>query len=257
MARRGSTLAALLVLTSAAAHAAGDPAVEREAYIRRALAPHPEPAIVAHKRLTAAGSGVYVTAHEIVTNDHVVEGCAAVTSRTDGSDWAPARTTGRDAAADLAVLTSDMASSAPAAVPAPAESDSDAARLAVVGFPELGRLTIRPVLVTAAARPADLISTRPAFPLRATLHFGNSGSPVLDPAGNVVGIVSKKIDSVAVYRASGRLVEDLGLAVSADTLRRFLDAHGVAYRGSRAPPVPGPGLLDRARRFVVQIGCWR
>jgi S1-C subfamily serine protease len=90
------------------------------------------------------------------------------------------------------------------------------------------------------------------------VRHGNSGSPLLDRAGEVVGIVNATVDTPRVYRATGKRVTDVGIAISYSAVLRFLAANDVkplfgdGPHGTSTPEA----LHAKARSFVVQIGCW-
>jgi S1-C subfamily serine protease len=58
---------------------------------------------------------------------------------------------------------------------------------------------------------------------------GNSGGPVLDLSGNVVGVVSAKLNELAIAQATGSLPQNINFAIKSNTLQIFLDTHGVDY----------------------------
>jgi hypothetical protein len=87
---------------------------------------------------------------------------------------------------------------------------------------------------------------------------GHSGSPLLDGAGNVVGVVNATYDTAKFFRARGHLPDARGFGASAEAAMRFLRANGVEPATSVAMPALGKeAVLDKARRFVAQVGCWR
>jgi len=139
------------------------------------------------------GSGFAYAPERVLTNAHVVAGVERPVLYVGGSGKGyPARVVYFDPELDLAVL----------AVPGlPADAlafDQEAARgqnVAVVGYPEDGPLTtvagkIRDVQLASGN---DIYGTgtvvRQILALRADVRPGNSGGPVLDATGRVVGIV--------------------------------------------------------------------
>jgi S1-C subfamily serine protease len=84
-----------------------------------------------------------------------------------------------------------------------------------VGYPLGGPLTLSAGTVIDRVDGASLGIEGPVMRLTATVRPGNSGGPVLDRKGHVVGIV------YAIERATG-----FGLAVPVDTLRSLVRAGG-------------------------------
>jgi S1-C subfamily serine protease len=95
------------------------------------------------------------------------------------------------------------------------------------------------------------------FQLSAPLQSGNSGGPVVDAHGNVVGVAVAKLNALVIAKESGDLPQNVNFAVKASHAASFLDAHGIAMRpapaGSEA--LSGPDLAERLRKASVLIVC--
>lgn len=229
---------------------------ERERYVARALAPS-LPAELHNRRQAGWGTGFYVAPDKVLTNSHVAGNCAVRTvgNGAEGEEMI-ARIVADDPTDDLALLAVD----APAE-PAPFETEifTETGRdLAVIGYPARGLAVRLAELSPVDARQADLIADRPTYPFRGEVHPGNSGSPVLDDSGAVVGVVVKKIDTVAVYSRTGQIVDNIGIAIQNRVVFDFLRANRVSVRRASPGPALSPdALMTAAHRFVRQVGCWK
>jgi putative serine protease PepD len=154
------------------------------------------------------GSGVILTADgQILTNNHVVSGAAEVTvTLNDGRDF-PATVVGTDAASDLAVLQLRGASGlTPATL-----GDSSSVKIGdeVVAFGSPGGLqgTVTSGIVSALNRDVNVAedegqnpyasngrgaqqTTYKAIQTDASINQGNSGGPLVNANGEVIGINS-------------------------------------------------------------------
>ncbi len=229
---------------------------ERTTVILRSLHPY-HPPNVQGLRLTATGTGFFVAPGVVLTNFHVAGSCKALTAgnNMEGKETAANWLAG-DARVDLAILASDD----PQAKPAQFQTAPDqrtGAEMAIVGYPEHGLPVREAELDEVVASPDDLTGNKPNFPFGGAVRRGNSGSPVLDGGGAVLGIVRAKINTVAVYHDTGEVVDRIGFAISDRTIVGFLRANHVAV-GSTAETggLTPDQLLEKAHDFVRQIGCW-
>ena len=97
--------------------------------------------------------------------------------------------------------------------------------VATVGFPDPGLQGFSPKLakgeIAALAGAAD---DARYFQISVPVQPGNSGGALVDERGNVVGIVSAKLDAAAALAASGALPENVNYAVKSSLLLSFLES---------------------------------
>lgn len=167
-----------------------------------------------------SGSGVIISQDGyILTNNHVVEGGKAWTVTFPNGDKADAKLIGTDQFADVAVLKVDVA------VPAYAElGNSDSLKpgetVIAIGSP-LGDLT-NTVTVGVVSATGRTLETEQGYQMEdliqtdAAINHGNSGGPLVNLAGQVVGL------NTLVLRGTGSTsdqAEGLGFAVGANTVQ--------------------------------------
>jgi 2-alkenal reductase len=167
----------------------------------------------------ASGSGVIISPQGyIVTNNHVVDGYQSLQVIFADGTTASAEMVGTDAFSDLAVIKVDHA------VPAVAEfGDSDALQIGetviAIGSP-LGdfKNTVTVGVVSAVGRTlgtGDGSSYEKMIQTDAAINHGNSGGPLVNLSGQVVGI------NTAVVRGdsfSGDVAEGLGFSIPSRTV---------------------------------------
>jgi hypothetical protein len=68
--------------------------------------------------------------------------------------------------------------------------------------------------------------------ISAPIQPGNSGGPVLDMGGDVIGIVTYKLNAIETMKAAGDVPENVNFALKASILRLFLDSHSIPYAAS-------------------------
>ena len=170
----------------------------------------------------STGTGVILDAGgHIVTNCHVVEGAETVEVLLSDNRTVPAMVLGKDAVSDLAVLFVEAENLKPARF-------GDSSKLQVgdavvaIGDP-LGiqlRGTMTDGIVSAINR--DLTTqgrTMTLIQTNAALNAGNSGGPLINSYGQVIGINTMKIGDYV--NQSG--VEGLGFAIPSATVKEVVD----------------------------------
>jgi serine protease Do len=167
----------------------------------------------------------------VLTNFHVVDGADRIqVVRHDGTTH-EAKVVGTDPPIDLALLKIDTRGEKIAALPL---GDSDGLRIGewvvAIGNPHDFHQTVTAGVISGKGRRVPIGSTDfnvvSFIQTDAAINFGNSGGPLLDGRGNVVGI------NTAIRRA--QLAEGIGFALPINQVRRVLDQlhdHGTVRRG--------------------------
>ena len=85
---------------------------------------------------------------------------------------------------------------------------------------------------------------------------GNSGGPLVDMAGNIVGVVVSKLDAMHLAERTGDIPQNVNFAVQGAIARLFLEAEGQPpQEQSSASLLPVGDVVDAARGFTFQIEC--
>jgi S1-C subfamily serine protease len=179
-------------------------------------------------RSAGSGSGVVVDARGyILTNYHVIENARTVTVRFDNGATRPAQVTKTDAANDLALLKVDL----PPGVPVATLGDSDEVKVGelaiAIGSPFGLSQTVTQGIVSATDRtyqPTGGPARRGLIQTDAPINPGNSGGPLINAAGEVIGINS--FNESPVQGSVG-----IGFAVPINTAKLLLPTAAPAAAG--------------------------
>ncbi|HKQ44537.1 MAG TPA: Do family serine endopeptidase [Rhizomicrobium sp.] len=180
------------------------------------------------RHVTSLGSGFIIDpAGYIVTNNHVIEDSEQITVALQDGTQLPARVVGRDVKTDIALLK--VAPRKP--LPATRFGNSDTTRVGdwviAIGDPFGIGSTVTAGIVSARNRNINAGPYDDFIQTDAPINRGNSGGPLFDMDGNVVGINS------AIFSPSGGSV-GIGFAIPANLAREVvgqLRQFGVARRG--------------------------
>jgi serine protease Do len=165
---------------------------------------------------TGVGTGFVISASgDIVTNNHVVEGAENVTVTLADGTKLQAKVVGTDPATDLALIRVEAGHD----LPFVEWGDSTALRVGqdvvAIGNPfGLGN-TVTAGIVSALGRDINSGPFDNYIQTDAAINRGNSGGPLFDAAGRVVGI------NTAIFSPSGGSV-GIGFAVPAETARTVI-----------------------------------
>ena len=224
------------------------------AIAERAAAGAPRPKETA---VVSTGTGFYISSDTIVTNFHVVNGCAEIGLRKNGVDLGVVRVLATSRADDLAALRAE----APAKsylrlrVGAPIKA---AEPVLVFGYPlaqalsSAGNTTLGNVTALAGLRDDSRY-----IQISAAVQPGNSGGPALDEAGRLIGVVVATLNALAIARLTGDIPQNVNFALTVATLVSFLEAHGIAYTPADAAARELPVTLraERAEAASIQVAC--
>lgn len=205
-------------------------------------------------KLHGTGSGFFVSSRgDVLTNAHVVNECRQV------------RVAGAMAKVAAVASGNDLALIATGAKPTDIAvfKEGRGARLGeevvVAGYP-LRRILSSGLNVTTGTVSAlsGLRDDTNTLQITAPMQPGNSGGPLLDASGHVIGIVVGRLNAIRFARATGDIPQNINFAIHGAFARAFLDARGVPYKTAPSDKrLPTSRISDRAQQFTVVVECWK
>lgn len=86
---------------------------------------------------------------------------------------------------------------------------------------------------------------------------GNTGGPLLDLNGRVIGVTTASIGTQAAGQTAGGAAQNLNFAIKGDVATAFLRKNGVAAATTGGAPraISPSEVADRAKRFTVRVEC--
>jgi putative serine protease PepD len=210
---------------------------------------------------TATGTGFVVDGQgHIVTADHVVQGASSVTVSFQDGVTRTAKVLGGDTATDVAVLSVDPSGLQLHPLPLGSVSGMRIGDpLAVIGDPFDYHRSLSAGLLSGLDRTIQApngFTIAHAVQTDAAMNPGNSGGPVLNARGQVIGVA----DQIATGGSGADSSTGVGFAVPIDIAKSELaqlesgSAPGHAYLGVSADDASGTGGSTGARIAAVAPG---
>lgn len=168
------------------------------------------------QRAEALGSGFIVDADgTIVTNNHVIDGATSIKVTLDDGTELPAKLVGHDAKNDLAVLKIKADKPLPTVKWGDSDKLMPGDQVLAIGNPFGIGTTVTAGIVSARGRDLNSGPFDDFIQIDAPINHGNSGGPLVDVAGNVVGI------NTAIYSPNGGSV-GVGFAIPSDQAQKVV-----------------------------------
>ena len=90
----------------------------------------------------------------------------------------------------------------------------------------------------------------------AALQPGNSGGPILNDRGNVVGVAVAKLDLKKVLKNFGVIPEDTNFGIKSNVVRSLLESSNVSLRSPNAKTISKSKLGKMISDGTYYLSCW-
>ena len=210
-------------------------------------------------RSVSTASGIVITPNGLIlTNEHAVRQCDSFQIVLDSTRTVRATLRAADAARDLALLA--VEESFPLAAPVRQDAAPKLGEpVAVVGYPLVNVLSAQPNVSFGNVNSTVGVKGNPAqMQIDVPIQRGNSGGPVFDAAGNLIGIVVSKLDALKLAKSTGDLPQNINFAIRGDVVRAFLEAQHVDFTASSASSkLENTEIANRGAAVTVLVRCVR
>jgi S1-C subfamily serine protease len=203
------------------------------------------------------GTGFFVTSNRVLTNFHVIEGCSSVILSVPGAPSDVGRVAATDPSNDLALIALNGTNTLqPSLIPALRNRPQLGEAAFAYGYPLPGLLSrsgnFTSGSVSSLSGLGDDISR---VQISTPVQPGNSGGPLLDTYGNVIGVVVGKL----VARDFHDSPQNVNFAIKASVAMSFLEANNVniSLDPTHGTALQATDVAERAKQFSVQVVCRR
>ncbi len=176
------------------------------------------------------GSGFAIGSNTVVTNAHVIDEASNIKLSTYSGETYKARVYLIDDSFDIAILSVDNSAFTPLSI-----GDSDNVRVGddiyAIGAPKSMDYTLTKGVISNKTRRIGAYSY---IQIDAAINSGNSGGPLLNDDGQVIGVNSLKVSDA----------EGIGLAIPMASVLTFLENNGVAVTDGRVADGETPFAVE-------------
>jgi S1-C subfamily serine protease len=217
--------------------------------------PPDQPAARTKEKGESFGTGFFVSPRgHVLTNHHVVEGCTTFKLTYAFSGTETVRIAASDPKNDLALLATNMT---PSVVPAFRTNVKVGEGISVYGFPLAGLLASTGNFTTGnITANAGLADDTRMVQISAPVQPGNSGGPLIDRHGNVVGVIVSKLNALKIAQATQDLPQNVNFAIKSVIATSFMESNDVpAQTAAGSGDLDPTQIAERAKSFTLRISC--
>ena len=195
----------------------------------------------------SSGTGFFVSNNgHIITNDHVIVGCRNVTIAQQGK-YVEVDVIAYDERNDLAILKSDIR---PKKFYRISKEDPKLMDdVVIAGYP-LGNKVSTSIKTTkgSVTSLSGMGNNFSEFQTDAALNKGNSGGPIIDKGGNVIGVAVAKIEKEGI--------EGFNFGIKSSVLKSFTNSNNLKLITASRSRISQNQLTSLVTDGTVYIDCW-
>ncbi len=195
----------------------------------------------------SSGTGFFVSNNgHIITNDHVIVGCRNVTITKNGK-YVEVDVLAYDEKNDLAILKANLR---PKKFYKISKKDPQLMDdVVIAGYP-LGNKVSTSIKTTkgSVTSLSGVGNNFSEFQTDAALNKGNSGGPIIDKGGNVIGVAVAKIQQEGV--------EGFNFGIKSSVLKSFTNSNNLRLITASRSRISQNQLTDLVTEGTVYIDCW-
>jgi len=235
------------------------PEIQRPTPVLSKVLKRPDPLPLPNGAMLKTGSGFIINDGKyVITNHHVIANTGKIAIRNGNGEVRTARVIKIARDDDLAILELSKPFPDTYSIPYSQMNDARTGRAAVVmGFPMAGIIGWQqPSLTEGIVSKSSGFNDNPnTFQITSKMNKGNSGGPIFDRQGRLIGIAVAKLNTTKIYEQKGSLPEDVNLAIKVGRLLKFLDIPVNTSEKSSAPELSLEDLYQLMLAKVVLVAA--
>jgi S1-C subfamily serine protease len=158
-----------------------------------------------------------------------------------------------DKANDIAILKVQKSNKLPKPFVFAKSSAIIGTEVFTIGYPFYGALGEKPKLTKGIINSVYGLGDDPRFyQISAPLHPGNSGGPLINMKGEVIGIVASTLDAIKIFELSGTLPQNINYAIKIQYAKSLLETLQLKKAFNFSPP-KGKTLAELASQLQKSV----
>ncbi len=229
--------------------------LERPAEVEQDVTPPVQNADEHEAFPVASGSGFAVSSvGHVVTNNHVVDGCSSVVIHDNGKTI-KSTILYRDRINDLALLKGDFTPSKVFSISR--RNPEIMQEVYVSGYPFGTRISstvkVTKGIVSSLTGIENNVSN---MQIDAALQPGNSGGPIFDKKGNVIGVAVAKLDLKKVVADWGVVPENTNFGIKSNVVVNMLESNNINVQEASGKSIANTELGEIMSNATYYLSCW-
>ncbi|MBC8391551.1 MAG: SEL1-like repeat protein [Deltaproteobacteria bacterium] len=207
--------------------------------------------------VTAFGTGFFISKDGLfLTAGHVVKDAESVRIFWKSKDY-PAEKVFIDETLDVAVLKVSGIQSPQALSLSSSSRVKTGESVFTLGFPQVQLQGVEAKYTDGAISSLSGIANDPKhFQISVPVQPGNSGGPLMDSSGNVVGLITSRLDEIATLEATGSLPQNVNYALKSSFILPLLESlPGVADQLEKPSKLDKAEAIEKAKNAVGLVVC--
>ena len=201
-----------------------------------------------------SGSGFVISNNgHIITNNHVIDGCTEVEIRKDGG-MLSTKVIAFDPTNDLAILKAEFTPEKVLLISH--ENPKLLEDIYVAGFPfgdnVSSTLKVTSGIVSSLTGLGNNFSN---MQIDAALQPGNSGGPIINNKGLVIGVAVAKLDALAILEASGSIPENTNFGIKSNVVMSFLESNRINTPNLKSKVLSNSDLGELLTETTYFLSC--
>ncbi len=203
----------------------------------------------------SSGTAFAIAPELLITNQHVISNCGIIEIHAQGHKLR-AEIVDSDAKIDLALLRVFGLKRAYARLRSP-QAIRLGETVTVFGYPLAGSLSSDGNFTTGVVSALrGFKNAAGEIQISAPVQPGNSGGPLMDSSGNIVGVVQGRLELSRSAATTSGIPQNVNFAISLEALATYLTKNNVAFQESAASkPLDMAAVAELAQSFTYYLEC--